>query len=116
MAFEDLKQNLREADANLHSYVENSEAYVYLKSFKIVMRLVTAFAQCVLVGALVLLALFILAVAASFGLGTLLDNTFYGFIIVGICIALVAFIAYAFRHKINKPILRKFSSNFFDQS
>ena len=115
MAFDELKQNLKEADGNVHSYAKNSEAYIYLKSFKIVMLFVTAFAQAVLIGALVLLALFILAMAASFGLGALLNNTFYGFIIVGTFILLVALIVYVLRKRINKPIIRRFSSTFFDQ-
>ncbi|MBT8245737.1 MAG: hypothetical protein HKP48_07860 [Winogradskyella sp.] len=116
MAFDELKQNLKEADKDIHSYVKNSESYIYLKSFKMAMLFVTAVAQTVLVGALVLLALFILAMAASFGLGVLLNNTFYGFLIVGGCIVLATLIVYALRRQINKPIIRKFSENFFDKS
>lgn len=115
MAFEDLKQDLWEAQDNMQSYLENSEEYVYLKSFKIAMALVTAFAQLLLVGALGLLSLFVLAFAASFGLGQLLDNTFYGFLIVGAFILIVTIITYVLRKKINKPILRKFSKSYFDR-
>lgn len=115
MAFKELKQDLWEAQDNVQSYLENSEKYVYLKSFKISMALVTEFAQIILVGALALLTLFILALGASFGLGQLLDNTFYGFLIVGAFILVVTIIAYLLRKKLNKPIIRKFSKSYFDR-
>ncbi len=116
MAFEELKQDLWEAQENVQSYLENSEKYIYLKGFKISMTLVTAFAQILLIGAIALLALFILALAASFGLGQLLDNSFYGFLIVGVFVIIVLIIAYALRNKINKPIIRKFSKSYFDKT
>jgi uncharacterized membrane protein YdbT with pleckstrin-like domain len=116
MAFNELKQNIKEADDIIHSYLKNSESYVYLKSFKIVMMLVTSIAQTVLVGALMLLALLILALAASFGLGQLLENTFLGFVIVGVFVLIITMFVYVFRKQINKPIIRKFSKTFFDKS
>ncbi len=115
MAFKELKQDLWAAQDNVQSYFENSEEYIYLKGFKVSMTLVTAFAQTLLVGALGLLALFVLSLAASFGLGQLLDNTFYGFLIIGMFALIIVIVAYVLRKKINKPILRKFSKSYFDK-
>ena len=116
MAFEELKEDLLEAQDNVQSYLENSEDYIYLKSFKISMAFVTAFAQLLLVGALALLTLFILALAASFGIGLFLDNMYHGFLIVGAILLIVVFFVYLLRKKIDKPIIKKFSNSYFDKS
>lgn len=115
MAFEELKHDLNEAQNNVQSYIKNSEEYVYLKSFKIAMKLVTSFAQVLLIGALVMLAAFVLALAASYGLGHLLKSTFYGFLIVGVLMSFIAIIGYVLRKKLNQSIIRKFSKVYFDR-
>jgi len=114
MAFEKLKKDLIEADADVRSYLEHSEEYLKLKVFKIVMRSITAGAHMLLVGAIALLALFLLSIAACLGIGQWLDNTFYGFLIVGGFYVIVAIVSYLLRHKLNGPFLRRFSFYYFD--
>ncbi len=114
MAFEKLKKDLMEADADVRSYLDNSEEYLKLKVFKILMRSITAGAQVLLVGAIALLALFLLSFAASFGIGQWLDNTFYGFLIVGGFYVIVGIVCYLLRHRLNGPLLRRFSFYYFD--
>ncbi|NNE02152.1 MAG: hypothetical protein HKN52_03215, partial [Eudoraea sp.] len=61
-----------------------------------------------------LLALLLLSLAASLALGTIVDNTMYGFVIMGLVYVLLGIVLYIFRDKIHRPILRMFSKKFFD--
>ncbi|MFD0797326.1 hypothetical protein ACFQZJ_07635 [Maribacter chungangensis] len=109
-----MKQNLTGAEADVKSYLENSEEYLKLKIFKVLMGMVTATAQLLLVGAVSLVALFILSFAIAYAIGSELQNDTLGFGIVGIFYALVALLCYFLRDKLNKPLLKKFSKNYFD--
>lgn len=116
MAFNQLKETVTEVDADVRSYLKHSESYLELKVFKILMRLVTTFFQTALVGSMLLLALFVMSIAVSYALGQALGNTWYGFAIVSIFFMFLALLIYIFRKTINKPILRFFSSHYFDRS
>ncbi|MBT8297424.1 MAG: hypothetical protein KJO52_03745 [Maribacter sp.] len=114
MALKELKRDLAEADVDVRSYLENSEEYFKLKIFKALMRAVTAFTHTVLIGAIVLLALFILSLAASYAIGNAMDYTYEGFIVVGLFYGVVALLCYIFRDRLDRPLLRKFSNYYFD--
>ena len=114
MAFENLKESLSDAERSARSYMESSGEYYKLKSFKFLMRGITSFAKIAVVGTVGLLALFFLSLAASFGIGQALDNTFYGFLCVGGFYMLIGIILYLLRDRINGPMLRKFSEFYFD--
>lgn len=114
MAFHELKKDLMEADANMRSYLEHSEEYARLKAFKVLMRMITESAQVLLVGALAFLALLFLSLSASYALGKALNDTFYGFLIIGGAYVIVGLLGYFFRHWLEKPLLRKFSKHYFD--
>ncbi len=114
MAFEELKMDLKEADADLRSYLEHSEEYLKLKVFKMFMVSVTSAAQALLIGALALLALFLLSFAASYALGGLWNNNFLGFLAIGLLYMVLAIACYLFREKLNSPIIRRFSKHYFD--
>ncbi len=115
MAFEELKENLSEADASMRSYLESSKEYYKLRAFKFLMRGITAFSKVLLVGTVAIFALFFLSLAAAYGIGQYLDNTFYGFLIVGAFYVLLGIVLYLLRHKLNTPLLRKFSEFYFDE-
>ncbi len=115
MAFDELKQDLMEANADIKSYLEHSEEYLKLKVFKLFMISLTSFAQILAVGALLLLALFFLSTAISLALGAWFDNTFYGFAAVGLFYVLLGGLVYINRERIDRPIIRKFSKYFFDK-
>ena len=114
MAFEELKEDLAEAEVSAKSYIEHSEEYIELKVFKILMGSVTAVVKIALVAALVLIALFMVSFGVSLGLNAVLESTYVGFIIVGSFYALMAIVFYIFRDKLNRPLLRKFSKYYFD--
>lgn len=115
MAFDKFKDALIETDADIRSYLKHSEAYIQLKVFKVLMRLVTAFVQVLLVGSMLLLALFVLALGASYGIGQILGNIWYGFAIVGVFFIILALLFYLLRKRINKPIINFFSTHYFDK-
>ena len=115
MAFDQFKETIADADADMLLYLKHSEAYLQLKVFKILMRLVTTFFQTALVGSMLLLALFLMSIAVSYALGGALGNTWYGFAVVSAFFMLLAILIYVLRKKINKPILRFFSLYYFDK-
>jgi hypothetical protein len=116
MAFEELKKDLVEANADIKSYLEHSEEYLKLKAFKVFMISVTSMTHAVLIGLVLLLALFFLSIAVSMALGSALGKPVYGYLIVGVFYVLLAVLIYVFRARIDKPILKKFSKHFFDNN
>jgi len=62
MAFETLKKDLIEAEADMKSYLETSDELFKLKIFKLLMVGGTAMAQTLLIGGMILLALFVLSI------------------------------------------------------
>lgn len=113
MAFEKLKENVLDTDVNIHAYIKSSEDYIKLKSFKVLMLGVTYITKVIVIGALVCIMLLILSFAVAFRLAQILDDTFYGFLIVGLFYVLVVVVVYFFRNKCNAPLLRKFSKCYF---
>jgi hypothetical protein len=114
MSFKELKYNISEIDDHFNSYVDESVEYAKLKSFKLSMVVVTYFAKLFIIGIVGLLALLLLSLAASLALGNMMNNTIYGFMVMGLIYVLLGIVCYIFRNKLHKPILRMFSKNFFD--
>ena len=113
MAFEKLKENVLDADVNIHGYIQSSEDYIKLKSFKVLMLGVTYITKVIVIGALASIMLLILSFTAAFRLAQVFDNTFYGFLIVGLFYVLVVMVVYFLRDRFNGPLLRKFSKCYF---
>ena len=115
MALEELKKDLIDANADIKSYLEYSEEYLKLRVFKLFMVSLTTFAHILLVGSIGLLALFFLSIAVSMYIGSTLDSTFQGFLIVGIVYVAFGIMGYFLRHKLDGPILHMFSKHFFSK-
>jgi Zn-dependent protease with chaperone function len=114
MAFDELKKDLIEADVDIRSYLDNSEEYFKLKIFKALMRGITTFTHVIVIGAIAFLALFILSLAVSYAIGSLMDFMYHGFIIVGLFYVVLGILCYLFRDKLDAPLLRKFSKYYFN--
>ena len=114
MAFEELKENFEAIDNDARSYLENTGEYYKLQVFKVVMRSITSFAKLMLVGSIALLSLFMLSFAAAYGIGLWLENTFLGFMFVGLFYIIIGIFCYLYRHKLDRPLLKKFSEYYFD--
>lgn len=114
MAFEEFKQDLMGAEADMRSYVKNSDEYLRLKIFKVLMRHVTEITQILVISIGFVFALLFLSVAAGLALSEALDSYFGGFILVGSFYVLVGILLYIFREKLNAPLLKKFSKYYFE--
>jgi len=115
MIFEELKESLFESNSDIHSYIESSEDYIKLKSFKVFMKGITYMTKIIVIGTFFFIALLIVSMAMSFELGKVLGNTFYGFLIVGVFHLFIGILCYFLKDKLNKPLLRKFSKFYFDK-
>ncbi len=116
MAFENLKENLSDIDSNVKSYIEHNREYYQLKTFKILMKFITSFTKMLLIAAIVLIFLFLISLAASYGIGQLMDNIAYGFAIVGLFYMIIGIIIFLLRNKLDKPLLRMFSNYYYDEN
>ena len=114
MAFEEFKEDLMGAEANMRSYIENSDEYLRLRIFKVVMRHVTGITQFLLIGIGMVFAMLFLSLAAGLALSEKLESYFSGFLIVGVFYIAIGVMLYIFREKLNAPILKKFSKYYFE--
>ncbi len=114
MAFEELKQDLIGAEADMRSYVGTSEEYLKLKLFKVLMNYVTRTIQFLLIGVGISFALLFFSFAAGLALSEALNSYYNGFTIVGSFYAITGILLYVFRERLNAPILKKFSKYYFE--
>jgi ABC-type multidrug transport system fused ATPase/permease subunit len=115
MVIEELKENFVALDDDVRSYIEQNREYYQLKAFKIAMKGITSLTQMLFIGAIAILTVLLLAITVAIGIGQVMDNLFYGFLIVGLFFVVVSIMLYIFRDKIDRPVLRKFSEYYFDE-
>jgi len=115
MAFKALKKDLVDVNIDMRSYLENSEKYLKLKTFKVLMKMVTAGAQTAVIGAILLIALILLSLGASLAINEALDSLYYGFLIIGLFFIVIAIVCYFFRGTLNRPLLQNFSKHYLDR-
>ena len=114
MSIFDIKEHITEAEDSARSYVDSSIQYYRLKSFKSMMQGMTVPAKVLLLGAMAAMALLLLAIAASFWIGDVLESNAKGFLVVGGFYILIGLFIYMFRKRLETPLLRKFSEFYFD--
>ena len=114
MAFDELKKDLIEADADIRSYLEQSDEYLKLRVFKVFMRFLTTSFHALVMGLGVILVLFFLSLGAALALCEYFDSYYLGFLLVGAFYTLVSIVLYIIRKRWNGPLLRKFSLLYFD--
>lgn len=115
MAFDELKENFAEAEASAKSYVESSRKFYKLKGFRVLMKAVIVFAKIASVAVMLVMALLFLSISAAYWIGAELESTAQGFLIVGLFYILLGIFMYIFRHRLQKPLLKKFSEFYFDE-
>lgn len=115
MALENLKENISEANSDIHAYVEHNKEYYKLLVFRTVMKTISSLTKMLFTGAIVFFTLFLIALTASIGIGEAIGSLFYGFLIVTAFFVIVGIILYLLRHKLDKPLLRKYSEYYFDK-
>ena len=115
MNLDELKKDLIETQADIRSYFSHSEEYLQLKVFKIISKLLASTLQGLLLGLGVMFALFFVSLGVSLVLGEWLESYLAGFLIVAAFYALVTLAIYIFRGRLSRPVLRTFSSYYFDE-
>ena len=113
MPLNELKQHFIELDEHLNTYVGDSVELIQLKGFKFSMLLVTHFAKLLLMGSVILGAILFLSLAVAFLIGEKIGSMYYGFLIVGLFYVVAALVCYGLRNRIEKPVLKMFSKNYF---
>lgn len=116
MNLDELKKDLIETQADIRSYFSHSEEYLQLKVFKIISKLLASTLQSLLLGLGVMFVLFFVSLGVSLVLGEWLESYLAGFLIVAAFYALVTLVIYLFRSQLSRPVLRTFSSYYFDES
>lgn len=114
MAFEEFKEDLMGAEADMRSYLETSDEYLRLRIFKVMMYHVTGISQLLLIGIGFVFALLFLSFAACLALSEMMDSYFSGFIIVGFFYVIIGLLLFAFREKLNATLIKKFSKYYFE--
>ncbi len=115
MALTELKEHLSELDRNVHAYVEDSMEYIELKGFKYSMVLIAFIIKILILSIFALLALLLLSFFAAYTLSEQMGLGNYGFLIIGLIYLLAGLVFYLLRDKLNKPLLRIFSTYYFDK-
>lgn len=115
MAFEEFKENVSEINTHIRDYIDRSIRYYELRGFKILMIGITSFTKAIILGAILLIAILLFSFAASFAIGQMLGNIYYGFLITGLFYLVIGILFYLFRKNVDKLLLKKFSKNYFDK-
>lgn len=116
MAFSELKDNVDEIHEETKAYIESTVTYYKLWSFKVAMKSTTLIFKFVLITVCVIMMLLFASIAASFAIGSALESTALGFLIVA-GVYLILFIVFLFIKPqiIEGSILKRFSEIFFNE-
>ena len=98
-------ENISELKDNLRQYLETRISYYGISAFEKAVKILTAVTSRVIVSLLLVIALIFLSAAAAIYLGTLLESTELGLLIVGGLYLLLGIVFYAFRKNIFSPII-----------
>ncbi len=112
--FQELKENVKQTDESLHSFMGYTVEYYELKVFKFLMHIMEHILKWIIIGVLAFLALLLFSVAVAYALGLFFDNMAYGFAIVGFFYVILMVLYVLFRNKWNGSLIRKFSIYFFE--
>lgn len=115
MAFDGVKESTEDIQRQTQEYLEQTEAYVKLKVFQILMKIVIGSIQLLVLGALCGIILLLVSFGLAVHLGEVLDSALGGFLVVVAIYALIGLILYLLRNSLNKMIIGRFSALFFEQ-
>ncbi|MDN3708581.1 competence protein [Myroides ceti] len=112
---EEIKQSFEEIKQETKAFLDSNIDYYQLWAFKITTKATGLVLKIFVLSLLLLLALLFLSFAAAFAIGSALDSTTLGFLIIGGTYLLVCLFIYSFRRKlIDHSMIRKFSDIFFN--
>lgn len=115
MAFDDLKNNVDRVHEETQAYIETSVEYYKLLGFKIAMKSTTMIFKFLLIAICVVMMLLFASIAAAFAIGSALESTSLGFLIIsGVYLILFILLLFVKPQIIEGSILRRFSEIFFN--
>ncbi len=114
MAFDELKAQAAEAEHHMRRYGNLTVDYYRLKAFKVLMRGLLHMTKGAGLTAVALITLVFFSVAGALFLGEALNSAATGFLIVGSIYLVLLVLAYVFRHKLDRPVIRTFSEYYFE--
>ncbi|WP_081208161.1 phage holin family protein [Salegentibacter sediminis] len=115
MAFEKLSNSLNELNQNLQAFAHTNAEYYKLKFFKQAMSGATSLVRFLILGAITVIAFFLLSFAVAIAISEAIGQPSAGyFIMAGFYIILFILILVFGKKPIEKFMLQKFSKIFFN--
>ena len=115
MAFDELKENTEEMQAQAKAYLESNLAYYKLWGFKKAMTLTTMILKFTIILLCFSMVLLFCSVAAAFAIGNYLGSLTLGFLVIAGVYLICTGLLFLIKDKIVEgPILEKFSEIFFN--
>jgi len=113
--FEKITNNVEGIQDHLESYIKNSAEYYKLDIYKKTTKTFISILRVLLLGAIALLLLFFLSLAAAYLIGEAYGNISYGFLYVAGFYVLVFILAWIFsRKRLERAVLKNTSNIFFN--
>ena len=115
MAFDKLTNSINELNENLQSFAHSNVEYYKLEFFKQAMKGATSLVRFMVLGAIILLALFLISFAVAIAISEAIGVPSAGYFIVGGFYILLFILVMIFgKEPITKIMLQKFSRIFFN--
>lgn len=115
MAFDELKENTEDIQAQAQAYIESSVAYYKLWGFKVAMKSTTVILKFTLILLCFSMVLMFCSVAVALAIGKALDSYSLGFLIVAGVYAVFTGLLFLVKDKIMEgKIMENFSEIFFN--
>lgn len=115
MGLSEVREDFREVRGTLKTIGQTSSEYFQLKIFKRVMCGLVFMIQAMVLGALAFLFLLLASISAALAIGASMGSPSLGFLAVGLAYLLVFTIAFFGRHRLEGPLLKRFSAFYFDE-
>lgn len=116
MAFDKLKEQLKEIQSDSEKAVQSNTEYYKLLVFKILTQTISTTANYLLFGSIIFLIILFVSISGGIALGNYLENNSLGFLIVAGVFLVILCILLPLRKKIiETPILSKMSENYFKE-
>lgn len=115
MAFEEVRETAEDIQQQTQEYLEQSEAYIKLKIFQVLMKIVIGSVQTLVLGLLCSIIFLLISIGLAVYLGDIIENSLAGYLIVAAAYLIIGIILYLLRNSLNKKLISRFSTIFFEQ-
>ena len=114
--FDDLTDSFRNIADRVEDYGKSTVEYYKLRLFKSSMKGAISLVNLLVYGSLSLFVMLFLSIGAAFWLGTIFNQPFVGFLLIGALYGIALIFMFVFGKKIiERRILFKFSGLFYDE-